>query len=76
MTKDKIKDIWSEFLIDVKNKKWILEVYNNLANLRWHIYRRSFDLWNMYFIDVFLCFHNTDEPVDVYELEEFSTFRI
>ena len=72
MTKDKIKDIWSEFLTAVKNKKWLLNVYNSLANLR----RSNFELWNMYFIDIFFCFHNIGEPVDVYELEEFSTFRI
>ena len=72
MTKDKIKDIWSEFLTAVQNKKWLLDVYNSLANLR----RSNFELWDMYFIDIFFYFHNIDESFDVYELEEFSTFRI
>ena len=76
MTKYEIKYIWSEFIKDIKNKKWLLDIYSNLASIRRRIHPRSYILWHMYFNDIFLYFHNTEEHVDVYDLEEYETFQI
>lgn len=76
MTKDEIKNIWSEFISDVTNKEWFLLTYMDLSDLYMSQYPNSYDLWQMFFTDIYLYYHNNDESFDVYDLEEFDTFQL
>ena len=76
LTNSDIDDIWSKFINDVKTKKWLIEAYNAMLSIRANLSLHNLSVWNMLFNDVFLYYHNTDESFDVYDLEEFDTYRI